>query len=73
MGAVVAEGQVFVEDLRMGANHVQHTKLAWMVLQVVHWGRIHHVKDLPWLVRGQLFHGFGILFFWGFVNHSFCV
>ena len=28
----------------------------------MHWGRIHRVKDLPWLVWGQLFHGFGVLF-----------
>ena len=31
----------------MGGNRVRHTKPAWMVLQVVHWGRIHCVKDLP--------------------------
>ena len=34
----------------------------------MHWGRIHRVKDLPWLVRGQLFDGFGILFFWGLLT-----
>ena len=32
----------------------------------MHWGRIHRVKDLPWLVRGQLFDGLGILFSLGF-------
>ena len=34
----------------------------------MHWGRIHRVKDLPWLVWGQLFDGFGIFFLWGFIT-----
>ena len=42
-----------------------------MVLQVVHWGRIHCVKDLPWLVRGQLLRGFGILFLGDLLNILF--
>ena len=52
---------------------VRRAEPAWIVLEVVHWGRHHRVKDLPWLVQGQLFDGFKILFSWGFVNHSFCV
>ena len=60
MGALVAEGPVLVGSLHMGENRVWHTELAWMILQVVHWGHHHRVKDLPWLVRGQLFNGFGL-------------
>ena len=53
---------MLVEDLHTGGNRVRRAEPAWMVLEVVHWGRHHRVKDLPWLVRGQLFHGFGLLF-----------
>ena len=72
-GALAIDGPVLVEDLHAGGNRVRRTEPAWMVLEVVHWGRHHRVKDLPWLVRGQLFNGFGILFHRGLFNHSFCV
>ena len=71
-GVLAVGGLVLVEDLHTG-NRVRPTKLAWMVVEVVHWGRHDRVKDLPWLVRGQLFDGFGISFCRGLFNHSFCV
>ena len=73
MGVLAAEGPMLVGSLHMEGNHVQHAEPTWMILEVVHWDCHHRVKDLPWLVRGQLFDGFGILFFSGFINHSFCV
>ena len=61
--SVAAEGLVLEGNLHMGGNCVRRAELAWMVLQVVHWGRTYRVKDLPWLVQSQLFDGFRISFF----------
>ena len=58
----VAEGPVLVGGLCVGGNHVQRAEPALMVPEIVHWGR--NYCDNSCLSQcGQLFDGFGILFY----------
>ena len=53
MGASATKGPVLVGSLHMGGNRVWCAKPTWMVLEVVHLGRHHRIKDFPWLVHAK--------------------